>query len=115
MPLPLRIPPETSPTSDPVQASIDRLRVSFVERSLGNLAIIEEMLDGHERLTELAASNPGLIQMAHTLAGSAGIFGFPDIGEAGAELEVILRQPEFSEAELQRALKVLVAELSKLH
>ncbi|TRC75472.1 Hpt domain-containing protein [Mesorhizobium sp. WSM4307] len=53
-----------------------------------------------------------LVRIAHSLAGAAGTFGFPDIGARASALETLLiEQPD--EGAAQAALDALIAEIEQ--
>jgi HPt (histidine-containing phosphotransfer) domain-containing protein len=93
---------------------IEQLQLLFVERSKGHLAEIHQVLDERRATNDRRASDTALIKLAHSLVGASGIFGFQDLGNAAFEVESILGQTRYSEADFNRVLEGLIGQLKML-
>lgn len=81
-----------------------RKRVEVDRSRLAELA--HEVGDGNALLE--------LRQIAHRLAGNAGLFGFSDIGTAAQPLDDLLTEKCTDNALIQRRLTDLIAQIDKL-
>jgi len=98
-------------------SSSDELRELYIRSATEKLAMLEELwqqaVAGH--LGEEAVAP--LKQFSHRLAGSGGSYGFPAMGDAARELELLLADAgrlAASEAEAVRLYERLKSELSAL-
>lgn len=76
------------------------LRDRFVERARADAAAL--------RTAAAKADRAALRQIAHGLAGNAGLFGHAELGQAARALEIVLDQPE-PEADWQGQLDQVLA------
>jgi len=88
-----------------------QLRNRFVERCRGDLALLLSFRDEPERRLSNRAS---LIQVAHSLAGSGGTFGFPEVSAHASALETVLIDGNGTDADAATALDRLIAVLDEL-
>lgn len=89
--------------SEPLAAMLAELSARFRERAPAARAAMTSALDGNDRAA--------VVDIAHKLAGSAGMFGHPEIGLAAAELEEAAR----SGADMDGAARRLLALLAQLN
>lgn len=88
-------------------------RSRFVERCGRDLASVEAI----EKPLGAAEQRAELIRIAHSISGSAGIFGFADLGDAASRLEQLLVEESPGDADqigasrerLVAALKAAIA------
>lgn len=88
-----------SEPTDALQVQLAKLRVKY------GLALPEK-IDG--LTAAVAAQGETAYRQAHTLAGSSGTYGFPEIGDAARMLEAILKERLESRAPLAPSRKVEV-------
>lgn len=81
------------------------LRAKFAERSLSDRDRLKAAFDHNDR--------EGLKQIAHSLAGNGGLFGYPQVSAAGLALEEAIDNGVDGEA-LGAAVRNLVAELDSV-
>lgn len=89
-----------------LEAELAELRLAFVRRLPGQLARFESLLE--------ASSLAELEREVHSLAGSAGSFGYPDIGRAARGLEDLLRQGCQADEDDHRWRAQLLSQLGSL-
>ncbi|RNJ42290.1 histidine phosphotransferase [Mesorhizobium japonicum] len=86
------------------------LRQRFLARCADQLGQLKAIACEGDPLPR-GAGDP-LARIAHSLAGAAGTFGFPDIGARASALETLLiEQP--NEGAVQAALDALIAEIEQ--
>lgn len=93
---------------------IEKLRLLFIDRSRGHLVQIRELLEKRQTAGEQEAVDADLVQLAHSLAGTSGIFGFQSLGEAAVKVEATLRETGHSEADFAQAIDELIDQLNEL-
>lgn len=73
-------------------ALVQQHRAAYLHTLPGRLAQLDllstQVVDAGQR----AATLPALERCAHSLAGSAGTFGFADVGEAARRLELVVEE-----------------------
>ncbi|MES2904476.1 MAG: Hpt domain-containing protein [Pseudomonadota bacterium] len=90
--------------SDGPLAGLDALRTKFYDRLRSDRALFQQARANHD------VEEQGRI--AHGLAGLAGTFGFPAIGEAAFALKEQLRQPMRTDA-VEQAIATFYAKLDE--
>ena len=93
---------------------IEKLRLLFVERSRGHLEQIHELLARRKLPGELEAADADLMTLAHSLVGTAGIFGFQSLGEAAFKLENTVRVDGYSEDDFASAMTDLLDQINAM-
>jgi HPt (histidine-containing phosphotransfer) domain-containing protein len=77
-----------------MEDKLGQLRQRFLERCKGNLPALRA---GHSIFDGATASEQEhFLALVHSLAGTGGIFGFPEISNAAIELETVLREEDGS-------------------
>ena len=76
---------------DALQKALRALEVMFAEKLPGRLLEIEQALNQYEQNKSDPAALNTLYRLLHTMAGSAGTFGFADVGSAARALETRLK------------------------
>ncbi|WP_340159431.1 Hpt domain-containing protein [uncultured Hoeflea sp.] len=93
---------------------IETLRLLFIERSRGHLEQIQELLALRKLPGERGAADADLMTLAHSLVGTAGIFGFQALGEAAFRFENTVREEGYSEAEFASAMADLLDQIKAM-
>ena len=76
-----------SATNPEISARMDALREKFAARANQQAENLQALVEGDQPVPDYAA----IRQLTHSLAGSAGLFGFKDISALAADLEDDLR------------------------
>jgi chemotaxis protein histidine kinase CheA len=102
---------------DELESLLAGMRVEFLETASERVRIIVEESAGLAIAADRRAALARLVREAHTLKGGCGIFGFPSLGDAGAEVERIGKALLAGDAPgpdqaLHAAAGVLAAELA---
>ncbi|WP_162249623.1 Hpt domain-containing protein [Altererythrobacter sp. Root672] len=83
---------------------MDALRTRFITRARTEIAALREAHRQHDE--------PAMRKIAHSLAGNAGLFGWPDLSARARELEDALVQPA-SQDEVESRLEAVMAEMPR--
>lgn len=87
---------------------MDAIRQDYLRSLAAQREDIARLSDSAE-----AETFPGLRALAHKLAGTGKIYGFPEISEAGYALESTLRQEDISADEVSRKTRYLLSVLER--
>ncbi len=97
------------------QEKLEALRRRFLSRVP---VMVRDVVDACVRLLGGSPDPEGLasaLRGAHTLAGTAGTFGLPDVSEAARALEALLRTAQGGGSALEEAAAVsVIVELNRL-
>lgn len=93
--------------------NLDELRQRFCERCREDLEKLGSVPDPASAV-ENEEQKDLLIKVAHRISGSAGIFGFAQLSDAGNALESILIEPSTNFPEVGRAYGNLVDALQEV-
>lgn len=91
-----------------------QLRVRFIARAAADRAAIEQALDRLEAPPDATDALATIRRAAHSLSGSAGIFGFSEISAVAEEVEYALDSPPAETAELRSLCRPLLDLLDRL-
>lgn len=93
-----------SEPTDAVQAQLAKLRVKYGLALPGKVGGLT---------AAVAAGNETACRQAHTLAGSSGTYGFPEVGDAARTLEALLRESPLSPGR-KAEVEILLSSLGRL-